>query len=215
LLGDGLDTHCADVARPAILDSLIVNIDLLLLRGTPSVDHLSLACLLAIFSLTVSVQIDIVQRNHTFSDSLLFLLFGFLLFFFRLELVVSRLLELVEDVLELVDERSQGLLVARFRLLEILRDRVVVVIDQVGVVGLLGSSALDPPAASFQHICFFHVEVTLDDRFEALGGVLELAEHGKLDVAIAHDIRVAFVAALAIRSARFLLETWLVKVHLL
>ena len=74
-----------------------------------------------------------------------------LLLLFGLQLVVGWLFQLVEGVLELVDERNQGLLVACLRLLEVLGDRVVVIVHQVSVVGFLGACALDPATACLQH----------------------------------------------------------------
>ena len=57
--------------------------------------------------------------------------------------------------------------------------------------------------------------MALDDRFESLGWVLELAKHGKLDITVAHNVGVAFIAALTVRRASLLLEARLVKVDFL
>ena len=65
---------------------------------------------------------------------------------------------------------------------------MVVIVHQMRVVGFLCASTLYPSTASLHHVCFLEVEMTLDDSLEALRWVLQLSEHGELDVSVAHDV---------------------------
>lgn len=57
--------------------------------------------------------------------------------------------------------------------------------------------------------------MTTDYRLESLGWVFNILEHGKFDVAVAHDVGVGLILFLAFDRSLFVLKSRLVEVDVL
>lgn len=53
-----------------------------------------------------------------------------------------------------------------------------------------------------------------NDSLEALGWVLQLANHGELDITVPHYVTVAFVFAITLWCPGFGLKTWFIEVNI-
>lgn len=131
---------------------------------------------------------------------------------FRLRQVIRRRVHLVQKFFEFLHLLLKSLLESCLRLLEVLCQVGVVVMSQASVKCLNLACTIDPLVQVFEDLCLFDVEVSINDSLKALRRILELSKHGPLDVAVAHDVRIAFILALTIFGTGFAFETRFVEV---
>ena len=86
------------------------------------------------------------------------------------------------------------------------------IVDETCIDGIRGLSIFDPFTNFTEHLVLLEVEVAPDDFLETWRRVVYGIYDGKLDVAVPHDVGIAFVLPFTLRCSSLVLVTWLVKV---
>lgn len=86
--------------------------------------------------------------------------------------------------------------------------------DQPSVARLSLLCVFNPFSAFLQNLILLQVEVPPDDSLKSLGRVLDIINHGELDIAVSDDIGVGLILLLTLLSSLFVFKARLIEVYL-
>jgi hypothetical protein len=89
-----------------------------------------------------------------------------------------------------------------------------VIEDQPSVARLSLLCVFNPFSAFLQNLILLQVEVPPDDSLKSLGRVLDIINHGELDIAVSDDIGVGLILLLTLLSSLFVFKARLIEVYL-
>jgi hypothetical protein len=121
--------------------------------------------------------------------------------------------QFVELDLQLFDGLLEHVFVFAF-LLELVTPVVIVIEDQPSVARLSLLCVFNPFSAFLQNLILLQVEVPPDDSLKSLGRVLDIINHGELDIAVSDDIGVGLILLLTLLSSLFVFKARLIEVYL-
>lgn len=89
------------------------------------------------------------------------------------------------------------------------------IIHKTSVGSFTSFSKLKPLVAFIKDLLSFQVKVSVNDGFKSFWWVLDLLNHGILDVAQSYNVRIGFVLLFSLFCSLFSLEAWLIEVNVL